>query len=44
MWFNDMGERQETAIYLEHFHNYGMTCAELLAGGPSLVSRNRAVI
>jgi dihydroxy-acid dehydratase len=33
-WFNNMQEPQETAIYLERFHNYGMTRAELQAGRP----------
>ena len=34
IWFNNMQEPQETAIYLERFHNYGMTRAELQAGRP----------
>ncbi len=33
-WFNNMLEPQETAIYLERFHNYGVTRAELQAGRP----------
>ena len=34
IWFNNMKEPQETAIYLERFHNYGMTRSELQAGRP----------
>jgi dihydroxy-acid dehydratase len=34
IWFNNMKEPQETAIYLERFHNYGVTRAELQAGRP----------
>ncbi len=34
IWFNNMEEPQETAIYLERFHNYGMTRAELQSGRP----------
>ena len=33
-WFNNMEEPQETAIYLERFHNYGMTRSELQSGRP----------
>jgi xylonate dehydratase len=25
IWFNDMSEPGETAVYLERFHNYGIT-------------------
>jgi dihydroxy-acid dehydratase len=34
IWFNNMNEPQETAIYLERFHNYGMTRQEMQAGRP----------
>jgi dihydroxy-acid dehydratase len=34
IWFNNMEEPQETAIYLERFHNYGLTRQELQAGRP----------
>jgi dihydroxy-acid dehydratase len=34
IWFNNMEEPQETAIYLERFHNYGITRQELQAGRP----------
>lgn len=33
-WFNNMAEPQETAIYLERFHNYGITRSELQSGRP----------
>jgi dihydroxy-acid dehydratase len=34
IWFNDMSEPGETAVYLERFHNYGVTRKELQAGRP----------
>jgi len=34
IWFNDMTEPGETAVYLERFHNYGVTRRELQAGRP----------
>ncbi len=34
LWFNNMGEPGETAIYLERFHNYGITRQEMQAGRP----------
>src|SRR5689334_6911794 len=34
IWFNDMTEPGETAVYLERFHNYGLTRKELQAGRP----------
>jgi dihydroxy-acid dehydratase len=34
IWFNNMNDPQETAIYLERFHNYGITQQELRAGRP----------
>src|SRR5215831_19254516 len=34
IWFNDMSEPGETAVYLERFHNYGITRKELQAGRP----------
>jgi dihydroxy-acid dehydratase len=34
IWFNDMTEPGETAVYLERFHNYGVTRKELQAGRP----------
>jgi dihydroxy-acid dehydratase len=34
IWFNDMSEPGETAVYLERFNNYGITRAELQAGKP----------
>src|SRR5436190_19595041 len=34
IWFNDMSEPGETAVYLERFHNYGVTRRELQAGRP----------
>src|SRR5437868_996621 len=34
IWFNDMTEPGETAVYLERFHNYGITRKELQAGRP----------
>ena len=34
IWFNDMTEPGETAVYLERFANYGLTRKELQAGRP----------
>src|SRR2546422_8380451 len=34
IWFNDMAEPGETAIYLERFNNYGLTRQELQSGRP----------
>ena len=34
IWFNDLTEPGETAVYLERFHNYGITRQELQAGRP----------
>src|SRR5215469_8093064 len=34
IWFNDMTEPGETAVYLERFNNYGITRGELQAGRP----------
>src|SRR6476661_6471107 len=34
IWFNDMSEPGETAVYLERFNNYGITRQELQAGKP----------
>ena len=34
MWFNDMAEPAETAIYLERFNNFGITRKELQSGRP----------
>ncbi len=34
IWFNDMSEPGETAVYLERFHNYGLTRKELQSGRP----------
>jgi dihydroxy-acid dehydratase len=34
IWFNDMSEPGETAVYLERFNNYGITRAELQSGRP----------
>jgi dihydroxy-acid dehydratase len=34
VWFNDMTEPGETAVYLERFNNYGVTRAELQSGRP----------
>jgi dihydroxy-acid dehydratase len=34
IWFNDMAELGETAIYLERFGNYGLTRQELQSGRP----------
>ena len=34
IWFNDMSEPGETAVYLERFHNYGITRQELQSGRP----------
>src|SRR4051794_24448527 len=34
VWFNDMSEPGETAVYLERFNNYGITRAELQSGNP----------
>jgi dihydroxy-acid dehydratase len=34
IWFNNLADPQETAIYLERFHNYGITRQELQAGRP----------
>ena len=34
IWFNDMTEPGETAIYLERYNNYGITRQELQSGRP----------
>ena len=34
MWFNDLSNPEMTAIYLEHYPNYGLTLEELQAGKP----------
>src|SRR5213079_3314349 len=34
IWFNDMSEVGETAVYLERFNNYGITRQELQSGKP----------
>jgi dihydroxy-acid dehydratase len=34
IWFNDMTEPGETAVYLERFNNYGITRHELQSGRP----------
>ncbi len=34
IWFNDMTEPGETAVYLERFNNYGVTRQELQSGRP----------
>jgi dihydroxy-acid dehydratase len=34
VWFNDMTEPGETAVYLERFNNYGITRKELQSGRP----------
>jgi dihydroxy-acid dehydratase len=34
IWFNDMSEPGETAVYLERFNNYGITRKELQSGRP----------
>ena len=34
LWFNDMNEVGETAVYLERFYNYGISRKELQAGRP----------
>lgn len=34
IWFNDLSEPGETAVYLERFNNYGVTRQELGAGRP----------
>ena len=34
IWFNDMTEPGETAVYLERFGNYGITREELQSGRP----------
>jgi len=34
LWFNDMNEIGETAVYLERFYNYGISRKELQAGRP----------
>ena len=34
IWFNDMSEPGETAVYLERYNNYGITRAELQSGKP----------
>lgn len=34
IWFNDMSEPGETAVYLERFNNYGITRGELQSGRP----------
>jgi dihydroxy-acid dehydratase len=34
IWFNDMAEPAETAIYLERYNNYGLTRGELQSGRP----------
>ena len=34
IWFNDLAEPGETAVYLERFGNYGITRKELQSGKP----------
>lgn len=34
IWFNDQSAPDETAIYLERYHNYGLTRKELQSGRP----------
>jgi xylonate dehydratase len=34
IWFNDMAEPGETAVYLERYNNYGITRSELQSGRP----------
>jgi dihydroxy-acid dehydratase len=34
LWFNDMSEPGETAIYLERYNNFGLTPKELQSGRP----------
>jgi dihydroxy-acid dehydratase len=34
IWFNDLAEPGETAVYLERFNNYGITRKELQSGKP----------
>ena len=34
IWFNDPAEPGETAVYIERYHNYGITRAELQSGRP----------
>ena len=34
MWFNDMAEPGETAVYIERYGNYGITRKELQSGRP----------
>ena len=34
IWFNDMSEPGETAVYLERYNNYGITRGELQSGRP----------
>jgi len=34
IWFNDMTEPGETAVYLERYNNYGLTRKELQSGRP----------
>ena len=34
IWFNDMAEPGETAIYIERYTNYGITRGELQSGRP----------
>ncbi len=34
IWFNDLSEPGETAVYLERFNNYGITPSELRSGRP----------
>ena len=34
IWFNDMAEPGETAVYLERYNNYGITRGELQSGRP----------
>ncbi|MDQ6664286.1 MAG: dihydroxy-acid dehydratase family protein [Acidobacteriota bacterium] len=34
IWFNDMSEPGETAVYLERYNNYGITREELQSGRP----------
>ncbi len=34
LWFNDMSEPGETAIYIERYNNYGITRGELQSGRP----------
>ena len=34
IWFNDMSEPGETAVYIERYNNYGITRGELQSGRP----------